>query len=156
MTNRWRKTFMASLVLACLCLSTVSLLSHAAPPAVDACTLVTVAEVEQIVGQLKTPPQLLQEAQTLTCDYVFVNAQEALALWIFPGEALARVKKLVHNQTMPVTGFGAEAFLYRDATLGYLELWLKKGERVLQVALKASSADEEKVKAIAQKALSRL
>jgi hypothetical protein len=117
---------------------------------------VTVAEVEQIVGQLKTQPQLMRDDQALNCDYVFVNAHEALELWVFPGEAMERVKKLMQRHRVPVAEFGTEAFLYRDAALGYLELWLKKGKTVLQVALKASSADEEKVKAIAHKALSRL
>jgi hypothetical protein len=147
---------MTPLALAGLYVSALYVPAGAATPAVDACTLVTVAEVEQIVGQLQTPPRLTQDAQTLNCDYVFVNTHEALELWIFPGEALERVKKLMQRHRVPLTGFGAEAFLYRDAALGYLELWLKKGERVLQVALKASSADEEKVKAIAQRALSRL
>jgi hypothetical protein len=156
MTNAWRKQLMIPLALTCLYVGAPYAPAGAANPAVDVCTLVTVAEVEQIVGQLKTPPRLMQDAQARNCDYAFVNTQEALELWVFPGEALERAKKLMQRHRVPLTGFGAEAFLYRDAALGYLELWLKKGETVLQVALKTSSADEEKVKAIAQKALSRL
>jgi hypothetical protein len=156
MTHTWRKHVTVPLALACLCVSTLYSSALAAAPAMDACTLVTAAEVEQIVGPLKTPPRLIREERALTCEYVFVNEHEALALWVFPGAALARAKAFAQDRTMPIAGFGAEAFLYRDTAPGYLELWLKKGKLVLQVALKASSADEEKVKAIATKALGRL
>lgn len=156
MTHTVRKLVTVPLVLAGLVLSPLSAPSLAAPPAVDACQLVTAAEVEQLVGKLKAPPQLMREEHTLTCEYVFVNAHHALELRVFPGEALARVKQFTKRATVPVAGFGKGAFLYRDAALGYLELWLKQGDTVLQVALKASPAAEETVKALAKRALSRL
>jgi hypothetical protein len=156
MTDTWRKHVMVPLALVYLCASTLYDPTLAAAPAVDACTLVTPAEVEQIVGTLKTPPRLIRAEKVLTCEYVFVNEHEALTLWVFPSAALARAKQFAKSALVPVSGFGTGAFLYRDAALGYIELWLKKGDRVLQVMLKAAPGDEEKVKAIATKALGRL
>lgn len=156
MLNTWRHHVTGPLVLACLYASLLYAPSRAAAPAVDACALVTTTEVEEIIGRLKTPPRLRRAERALTCEYAFVNAQEALALWVFPGDALERAKHFAKDARVPVAGFGAEAFLYRDVVLGSLELWLKQEDRVLQVILKAAPGEEEKVKAIAKKALSRL
>jgi hypothetical protein len=151
-----RKRVTVPIAIAGLFSSLLSAPLWAAAPAVDACQLVTVAEVEQLVGPLKTPPRLLRVDPALTCEYVFVQERDALELWVFPGVALERAKQFAKSSRVPIAGFGKGAFLSRDAALGSIELWLKKGDIVLQVRLNASSADEEKVKAIATKALSRL
>lgn len=156
MTNMLRKHAVFSLPMVWLLTSALAPPLRAAAPTVDACTLVTVAEVEQIVGKLKLPPRLVRDEHTLRCDYVLEQPGEAMEIWVFPGEALERARQHAQGQAVPLTGFGSGAFLHRDTALGYLDLWLKKGDIVLQVTLKAISGDEQKVKAIAQQVLGRL
>lgn len=56
----------------------------------------------------------------------------------------------------PVTGLGQEAFITRNKDIPSIELYLKKGNVTLEVTMKESPGDEDKVKAIAKKALGRL
>jgi len=61
--------------------------------------------------------------------------------------------KEIFQDKKHVAGLGEEAFLHRNPTLG-TELWIKKGGVILQLTLKSAAA-EEKLKALAKKALSR-
>ena len=109
--------------------------------------------MEQIIGKLKENPASSREERVRICEFKFVDDKNALELWVFPASGLERARKSIKTLS-PVTGLGQEAFITRNKDIPYL--YLKKGNTTLEVTMKESSGDEEKVKAIAKKALTRL
>jgi hypothetical protein len=132
--------------------------SFAAPPAKDApepCSLLTSAEVEQVVGKLNGPPKADQEGAAGWCDYQFANGKDAMEVWVFPADAIDRAKKKA-KKPVAVNGLGEEAMMDRGAFgLKYVDLYIKKGSTTVKIALKETAGDEDKVKALAQKAVGR-
>lgn len=127
-----------------------------AQPATAPCSLLTNAEVEQIVGKLKGPPKAEKEGNAFWCNYEFANGKDALEVWAFPADALQRARGK-SKQPVAVKGLGDEAFMDRGALgLNYLDFYVKKGATTIKVSLKESAADEDKVKALGQKAVGRL
>lgn len=74
---------------------------------------------------------------------------------MFPASGLERARKSIKTLS-PVTGLGQEAFITRNKDIPYIELYLKNGNITLEVTIKESPGDEERAKAIAKKALTRL
>ena len=124
-------------------------------PSVDPCSLLSKADVEQIIGKLKGIPTSQQIERARLCEYEFVDEERALELWVFPASGLERARTKFKNLS-PVTGLGQEAFVHHNMKIDYTELFVKKGNVTLEVSLPESPGDEEKAKAIARKALSRL
>jgi hypothetical protein len=134
----------------------VSLPIGAAPPGLNPCTLVTTAEVEQVIGKLKGPPKGETLADAKSCTYEFANGQDEFDVWVGPGEAFVRMRKDAKN---PVTvgGFGEEAYMDRGRLdLGSLELTMRKGAMLAQLSIREGIGDEAKLKALAQKAVARM
>jgi hypothetical protein len=126
-----------------------------APPTVDPCTLLTKSEVEQIVGKLKADPKSETEGEARWCHYPFANNKDVMELWVFPADGLERARKLAKNATA-LKGVGEEAFLVRKLHgIDYLDLFTKKGDVTVKISLKETAGDEDKVKALAHKALTR-
>ena len=144
-------------VMACVsvCLVLASGVAMGDEPSVDPCTLVSNADVEQVIGTLKGTPTSVREEQTRFCNYEFANEKDALELWVFPASGLERARKL-HKDLSPVTGLGHDAFMRRNKEIQYIELFVKKGDVTLEVTMKEAPGDEEKVKTLAKKALTRL
>lgn len=125
----------------------------AAPP--EPCSLLTTAEVEQVVGKLKGTPRAEKEGATSWCDYQFANGKDAMEVWIFPVDAIERARKKA-KKPVSVKGFGDEAMMDRGAFgLDYLDLYIKKGSTTVKLSIKETAGDEDKVKALAQKAVGR-
>jgi hypothetical protein len=124
-------------------------------PSVDPCSLITKAEVEEIIGKMKGAPISSREERVRICNFEFVNEKDALELWVFPAGGLERARQSIKTQS-PVAGLGEGAFMTRNKDIPYIELYLKKGQVTLEVTVKQSPGDEDKVKAVAKKALSRL
>ncbi len=138
-----------------LCLSNmlVAQPSLAGPP--DPCSLLTTAEVEQVVGKLKGPPTSDKEGAASWCNYEFANGKDALEVWVFPSEAIGQGRKISKNP-VTVKGLGDDAFMDRGMHgLNYVNLYVKKGGTTINVSLQETAGDEAKVKALAQKALRR-
>lgn len=134
----------------------VSLPVGAAPPGIDPCTLVTTAEVEQVISKLKGAPKSDTLADAKSCTYEFSNGQDEFEIWIGPGEAFARMKKDAKNP-VPVGGFGEEAYLERGRLdLDSLELTVRKGALLAQLSIREGAGDEAKLKALAQQAVRRM
>jgi hypothetical protein len=144
-------------VIACVSVCWVlgSAVARGDAPAVDPCTLISQADVEQVIGKLKGPPTSRREEQARFCMYEFANEKDALELWVFPASGLERARKL-HKDLLPVPGLGRDAFMRRNTGLQYLELFVKKGNVTLEVTMKEAPGDEEKVQTLAKKALTRL
>ncbi|MEP6957924.1 MAG: hypothetical protein ABI980_04275 [Nitrospirota bacterium] len=127
----------------------------AADPSIDPCRLVKKAEVEQIIGRPTGDPTSERNDRVRMCTFLFSSdPSDALELWLYPGEAMERIKKEI-KELSPIAGLGQEAFLYRDKKFQYVRLFVKKGNAMLEVWLNESAGDDDKVKAIAKKALGR-
>lgn len=137
----------------CLCSMLIARPSLAGPP--DPCSLLTTAEVEQVVGKLKGPPTSDKEGAASWCNYEFANGKDAMEVWVFPSEAIGRGRTISKNP-VTVKGLGDEAFMDRGMHgLTYVNLYVKKGGTTINVSIQETAGDEEKVKALAQKALRR-
>lgn len=127
----------------------------AAPPNVDPCALLTIAEVEQTVGALKGKPTGDKEGDAAWCNYEFANGKDAMEVWVFPSEAIGRGRAISKNP-VTVKGLGDEAFMDRGMHgLNYVNLYVKKGHTTINVSIQETAGDEEKVKALAEKSLRR-
>ena len=125
----------------------------AAPP--DPCSLLTAAEVEQVVGKLKGTPKTDKEGAASWCNYEFSNGKDAFEVWVFPADGIDRARKQAKKQTA-VKGLGDEAFLTRGMFgLDYVDLYIKKGGTTVKLSLKETAGDEDKLKKLAQKAVGR-
>lgn len=125
----------------------------AAPP--EPCSLLTTAEVEQVVGKLKAAPTTDKEGDASWCNYEFASGKDALEVWVFPSEAIGRGRKISKNP-MTVKGLGDDAFMDRGMHgLKYVNLYIKKGDTTINLSIQETAGDEDKVKALAQKALRR-
>ena len=132
----------------------LSSISMAAPPA--PCSLLTTAEVEQVVGKLNGPPKADQEGAASWCDYQFANGKDAMEIWVYPADGIQRARSKAKTPTT-VTGLGEEAFITRGMFgLNYADLYIKKGSTTVKIAIKETAGDEDKLKTMGQKVVGRL
>ena len=138
------KTFLA--LLAC---SAVSLSAAEAP---DPCALLTAVQLESTFGKLKSAPKpdvgLQKEKE---CHYENADGN-SLVLRIYSADRWGMQKGInsENNPTM-LAGLGSEAFMVKKGT--DKEIYIRKGDWILEID---SSADSEKVKALAGPAAAKL
>ena len=90
--------------------------SEAAP---TPCSLLTAAEVEQVVGKLMGTPKAGEEGRAAWCNYEFANGTDAIEVWVFPADGIERARKEAKKPTA-LKGLGEDAFLNRgmhDSTM---------------------------------------
>lgn len=130
--------------------------ADAAPPTVDPCALVANADIEQILGKLGSNPKGDSEGDARWCTYEFANGTDAMEIWVLPSDALARAREKAKS-TLPAAGLGDEAFMVRKLNgIDYLDLFVRKGDVTMNIALLEMPGDEQKLIALARKAIERL
>jgi hypothetical protein len=78
-----------------------------------------------------------------------------MEVWVFPADGIERGRTKAKNLTV-VTGLGEDAFIARGIHgLDYVNLFIKKGKKTIQLSLKETARDEEKLKTLGQKAVGR-
>jgi hypothetical protein len=143
------------LVFSLTCASLIGMRARAGDANSDACKLITPAEVEQVLGKLARAPKSERNDRLRTCDYTFRESGHSLSIWLLPGEAMQRARKELQS-VLPVAGLGDSAFLYANTQIGFTELYVKKGNVVLQVSIPKAEGSEVKAQTLAKKALPRL
>jgi hypothetical protein len=129
--------------------------TFAAPPKVDPCSILTTAEVEQAVGSLKSKPTGDKEGDAAWCNYEFANGKDLMEVWVFPADAINRGRKVSKNP-VPMKGLGDDAFMDRGMHgINYVNVFIKKGDTTVKLSIRETGGDEEKLKALAQKAVRR-
>jgi hypothetical protein len=129
--------------------------AHAAPPP-DPCKLVTVAEMQQIMGPLKGAPKGTDpKSGEISCTYTPVQGPSFVEVTLNDGDLPAWKKRNGGKSPVAVPEFGADAFINPDFE-GWADLYAKKGGLVLRVTMPKGAQSMEAVKAIARKALPRL
>lgn len=126
-------------------------LTLAAPPA--PCSLLTTAEVEQVVGKLKGAPRIEKLGDTAQGIYEFANTTSESDIWLGTADSLAPARKRA-KQPVAVNGIDDEALLDRGRIDGATaELHIRKGTLILLLMLSDTPGEEAKLKALAQKAV---
>src|SRR5215813_9815844 len=128
----------------------------AAFPVPDPCKLITVAELEQIVGKLKEGPKPIKEGGQISCDYTVAKDSSWLDITLHEGNFDQVKKSFGGKNPLHVPELGKDAFVNSNYEDFSAELFVKKGDVVLRVSLPKGPTAVGKIKEIAKKALPRL
>jgi hypothetical protein len=135
----------------------VSCSAGAGPTAPDPCTLVTVSELEEIVGKIKEGPKSGdQKSGDLSCLYVTANHSAWIEIRLHEGDFELMKKSFGGKAPAAVPDLGKDSFLNENYQEFSAELFTKKGTLALRVSMAKGPAAREKLTAIAKKALLRL
>lgn len=133
-----------------------TLVAGAAPAIPDPCKLITVTELEQIVGRLKgTPRQGDIASGEVSCEYAPVKAPTWINISLHDGDLSFWKKRNGGQNPMSLPEFGKDAFVNADFE-GSADLYAKKGVLILRVTLPKGPTAVDMAKAIARLALPRL
>jgi len=133
-----------------------SLAAGAAAAVPDPCKLITVTEIEQIVGPLNGAPRSSDPATgQITCSYEPAKGPSYVDVNLHEGELSAWKSRNGGKSPVSLPEFGKDSFVNPDSD-GSTELFAKKGNLILHVSLPSASTAVAMAKAIAKKALTRL
>jgi len=132
------------------------LVAHPAPTVPNPCSLVTAAEMSEIVGPLKGAPRAGDiAAGDVSCEFTPVKGPSYVSVRLHDGD-LAQWKKRNGGATpLALPDLGKDAFANADFE-GSADLYAKKGAYILRVTMPKSPTAVDMDKAIAKKALARL
>ncbi len=156
--NRRSQVRHSAVVLALLAAASLRLAApaHGAPAFPDPCKLITVAEMQQIVGPLKEAPKGTDpKSGEISCGYEPSKGPRFVDIALHDGELSAWKKRNGGKSPVAVPEFGSDAFVNPDFN-DYADLYAKKGAVILRVTMPKGPQSIEAVKAIARKALARL
>jgi len=125
------------------------------PAIPDPCKLVTVAEMEQIVGKLKAPPRRGDPGE-VSCDYTLAKDSSWIEVMLHEGDFEAMRRSFGGKSALPAPEFGTDAFVNGNYVDFSAELFVKRGALVLRVSAPKGPTAIETIKAIARKALPRM
>ena len=130
--------------------------AQAAPALPDPCKLITVAEMQQIVGPLKGVPKGTDpKSGEISCGYEPSKGPSFVEIALHDGDLAAWKKRNGGNSPVALPEFGADAFVNPDFN-DWADLYAKKGSVVLRVTMPKGPQSIEAVKSIARKALARM
>lgn len=130
--------------------------ANAAPPIPDPCKLITVAEMQQIVGPLKAAPKGTDpKSGEISCGYEPSKGPSFVDIELHDGDLAAWKKRNGGKNPVALPEFGSDAFVNPDFN-NWADLYVKKGDFVLRVTMPKGPQSIEAVKAIARKALARM
>ncbi|HMH19740.1 MAG TPA: hypothetical protein VK572_16510 [Burkholderiales bacterium] len=122
----------------------------------DPCKLIAVSEFEQIVGPLRGSPKPGDvKAGDISCSYKPAKGPAWIEIRLHDGELAYWKGRNGGKSPVSLPGLGKDAFVNPDFE-GSADLYAKKGDLILRVSMPKGPTAVEQLKAIAQKALSRL
>ena len=132
------------------------LVAMAAPAAPDPCKLITVAEMQQIVGPLKGVPKGTDpKSGEITCTFTPSNGPSFVDVSLHEGDLAAFRRRNGGKNSASLPEFGNDAFVNPDFD-DFADLYAKKGNVIIRVTMPKGPRSVEAVKAIARTALTRL
>lgn len=153
--RRGQRPWQSALLALCL-LPQIGGFDASAATALEPCSVLTAADIEQVVGRLTGEPKADRVDPAAWCDYQFANGTDALEVWILPANGLEQARKKA-KKPVPVKELGNDAFMDRGAHgLDYVDLFIKNNAVTVELSLKETAGDEAKLRALGAKALSRL
>jgi hypothetical protein len=123
----------------------------------DPCTLITVAEMEKIVGPLDGAPTSPDRATgEISCGYTPKTGPSFVEIALHEGDLAFLRDSSSSKDAVSLPEFGKDAFLVPKEHELYASLYAKKGSLILVVSAPMGPDAEATVKAIAAKAFGRL
>jgi hypothetical protein len=130
--------------------------AFAAAPPPNPCKLVTVPEMQQIVGPLKEAPTATDPSTgEISCTFRPSKGLNFVEISLHDGDLTAWKRRNGGKNPEAASEFGSGSFVTPDFE-GFAELYAKKEGLVLRVSAPKGAQSVEVVKAIARKALPRL
>ena len=130
--------------------------ARTAPATPDPCKLVTVAEMQQIVGPLNGAPKGTDpKSGEISCSYAPAKGPSFVEITLHDGDLASWKKRNGGKTPAALPEFGGDAFVNPDFE-GWADLYATKGGLILRVTMPKGPQSVEAVKAIAKKALPRL
>ncbi len=134
--------------------STIAVAADFAIP--DPCSLITVEEMQQIVGPLDGAPEASDpKSGIISCSYIPKDGPSFVEISFHEGDLAVLRKSASNKDAASLPEFGKDAFVTPNA-YEYTDLYAKKGNLILQVSLPMGPDAVATVKAIAAKAFGRL
>jgi hypothetical protein len=153
---RWRSSKLLLCGVAAILAGGGTLAVGAAPSIPDPCKLITVAELEQIVGPLKGAPKPGDIASgDVSCEYTPAKGASWINISLHDGELNSWRRRNGGQNPVSLPEFGKDAFVNPDFE-GSADLYATKGGLILSVSMPMGPAAVDRVKAIARRALSHL
>ncbi len=130
--------------------------AHATATVPDPCKLITVAELQAIVGALQGAPKPGDIASgDVSCEYTPVTGPRWIDVRLHDGDLVSWRRRQGGPSPVMLPEFGKDAFANPDDS-GSADVFAQKGALILRVSLPKSPQAVETAKAIARKALPRL
>ncbi len=153
---RQRRRPRQGVLLALFLLPQLSGFDASAATALEPCSVLTAADIDQVVGKLTGEPKANRVDLAAWCDYQFANGTDALEVWVLPANGLEQARKKA-KKPVSVKELGNDAFMDRGAHgLDYVDLFIKNNAVTVELSLKETAHDEAQLRALGAKALSRL
>jgi hypothetical protein len=131
-------------------------LAYAGTPTPNPCSLVTVAEMQQIVGPLSEKPRATDPSSgEITCSFSPASGPGFIDVTLHEGDLAALKSSASYKNAQPLPEFGKDAFVSPDFQ-DYADLYAKKGDLIVRVTLPKGPKSVDTAKAITRKALARL
>jgi hypothetical protein len=128
----------------------------ATPGPPNPCKLATVAEIEKIVGPLKSPPKASDPSSgAINCSYRPAKGPSHIDLTLHDGPLAPWKRRNGGKNPAAAPEFGADAFVTPDYE-GSALLFAKHGDFILHITIPKGPQAVDIAKAIARKALPRL
>ena len=126
-------------------------------PHVDPCTRITARELAKLIGQKISGPKRssLYEEGEHACEYHLSDGSGPLGIRAFSGDPWDSIPTL-HPDASSLADFGGEARQYRDDTIGYFGIYIRKKPVVVEVSMPFSPSAEKFVTLIARHILKNL
>jgi len=126
-------------------------------PLVDPCTIITTDGMTKLIGQKVTGPirSGMYDEGDHACEYELADGSGPVEIRAFPGDPWDRIAKL-HPNASTLSEIGGEALHYRDETIGYVGIYVRKKNVVVEISMPFSPSAEKLVNTIAKHILNKL
>jgi hypothetical protein len=123
--------------------------------------LITVAELEAIVGKIKAGPKPVDATLegAVASEFTLASNDDWVTLTLYPADRADfddAIRRLRGPGTVPLPELGKDAFVNPSSADVAADLYVRKGSILLEVSIAKGDGAVEKLKAIAKIALARL
>ena len=130
--------------------------AHAGAPIPNPCSLVTVVEMQQIVGPLSETPRATDPSSgEITCSYTPASGPSFVDVSLHDGDLASLRTTADYKNAQALPEFGKDAFVSPNFH-EYADLYAKKGNLIVRVTLPMGPKSVDTAKSIARKALARM
>lgn len=126
-------------------------------PLVDPCQLITAGELAKLIGQKVSEPRRssMYDEGDHACEFVLSDGSGPLEIRAFSGDPWDSIPTL-HPDASSLPGIGGEARQYRDDTIGYFGIYVRKKPVVVEMSMPFSPSAEKFVTLIARHIIKKL